>query len=146
MFPVRLFLSFVFRGFDMTSSTLRSTKTLTEYIDVVDKMAELAIELKAAAKREKELRSAVLYAIGSDGRRAVTHNDCVRLLQAGERVSFELACQEADAVTYCQAHGIDVDERLALWLSPAKRRKYGLEETLPETIVSKKIEEIVIVD
>jgi hypothetical protein len=127
----------------MTSSTLRSTGTISEYLTTVDALAAAAEALKTLQRREKELRPDVLSQIGL--RRAVMYCDAVRVLTAGEKITYSLVVDESQAVEYCRQHGIPIDERSPEYLSGAKRTKYGKEGILPVDILEPAAERIVIV-
>ena len=130
----------------MTSSTLRTTKCLFEYLDVLDEIQIKAVAMKVLVAREVSLRSQVIESIGETGRRAVKHGDAVRLLRTVDKESFGLAVDEQTAVEFCQSMGLAIDSRSAEWLSPAKRRKYGQERLVPESIISRSVEQTIAVD
>lgn len=128
----------------MTSSTLRSTAAIAEYLTLVDGLAIAADTLKSLQRREKELRGEVLAQIGE--RRSVMHCDAVRTLRRAEKESYSLECDEPQAVEYCKANGIAIDVRAPEYLSGAKRAKYGRERILPAEILSRTSETIIITD
>lgn len=128
----------------MTSSTLRSTAAIAEYLTLIDGLAVAAESLKSMQRREKELRHEVLAQIGD--RRSVMHCDAVRTLRRAEKESYALEVDEKTAVEYCKSHGIAIDVRDPEYLSGAKRSKYGRERVLPAEILSVSSETVIVTD
>ena len=128
----------------MTTSTLRSTAAIAEYLTIIDGLAVAAESLKSLQRREKELRHEVLSQIGE--RRSVMHCDSVRTLKRAEKESYSLECDEQTAIEFCLKNGIAFDTRAPQYLSGAKRSKYGRERILPAEILSVSSETIIITD
>ena len=128
----------------MTTSTLRSTAAIAEYLTIIDGLAVAGETLKSLQRREKELRHEVLSQIGE--RRSVMHCDAVRTLRRAEKESYSLECEESQAVAYCELNGIAIDVREPKYLSGAKRSKYGRERILPADILSVSSETVIVTD
>lgn len=127
----------------MPTVTLRSTKTLTDYVRITDRLATYSKLLKELERAEKQLRPAVLDEIGE--RREILVRGQIRVLEPGETSSIKRTCTDEEAVAFCRAHGLKYSERSAEYVAPATFTKYVKDGIVPAELYNVDREAIVIV-
>lgn len=120
----------------------RSTATITAYIAAVDAMRRLAEDLKTAKNAEKKLRAEVLEQIGE--RREVLIGGIVRILEPGTAETIGQADTEATVAIF-KTLGLPVSTRSSEYVPPATFSKYVKEGRVPEDLIERETETIVIV-
>lgn len=128
----------------MTVNTinLRSTATLTNYVRTVDRMRTLAKQLAELSKLETKLRPEVLEAIGE--RREIAVRGQVRILEASTKES--IGQEDTDkTVEVFRAIGLPVNTRSAEYVAPASFSKLVRDGIVPEELIRRTSESIVIV-
>jgi hypothetical protein len=127
------------------ATTLRSTSTLTTYVQTCDRIAALAVELKELQRTESQLRPDAMDQIGE--RRAVKVSGIVRVLEVSEKVSVSKpkAVSDETLVSACIMRGLPIDTRTPEYVSPAKLRKYAMEGALPDELIDISAERIIII-
>ena len=126
----------------MTTINLRSTATLTAYVNTVDRMKTLATQLNALSKIEAKLRPEVLDQIGE--RREVIVKGTVRILEPETKESIGQVDTEKTTAAF-KALGLPVSARSAEYVAPATFKKLVLEGVVPEELIERKTESIVVV-
>ena len=128
----------------MTQSTinLRSTKTLTDYVRTVDRMRTLAKQLNELQKIETKLRSEVLEAIGE--RREIAVRGQVRILEPSVRESIGQADTDKTVEVF-KAIGLPLNHRSPEYCAPASFAKLVRDGAVPEDLIKRTSESIVIV-
>ncbi len=126
----------------MKTVNLRSTKTLTDYVTTVDRMRALAKQLNELQKVETRLRPAVLEEIGE--RREVQVKGQIRILEPQEKTSISQA-DTTKTVEAFKALGLPVSIRSAEYVAPATFSKLAKEGIVPEELIEKTSETIVVV-
>lgn len=121
---------------------LRSTATLTAYVNTVDRMKALATQLNALAKMEAKLRPDVLDQIGE--RREVIVKGTVRILEPEAKESIGQVDTEKTTAAF-KALGLPVSVRSAEYVAPATFSKYVREGIVPDELIKKTEERIVVV-
>ena len=99
------------------TSNLRSTKAITDFVQLSDESATIAARLKAIDRELKELQPTVLEQIG-DGR-AVKIGAQVRTVKPGSVDKITRTCDDQTAVNFCKDHGLKYQERSAEYVAPA---------------------------
>lgn len=99
------------------SSNLRSTKLITDFVNLSDEAKTLVVRLKAIETELKLIQPDVLEQIG-DGR-AVKVGSQVRTLRPGIIESIKRTCDDQTAVEWCRAHGLKFQERTPEYVAPA---------------------------
>lgn len=99
------------------SSNLRSTKNITEFVNLSDEARTIAIRLKAIETQLKLLQPDVLEQIGEG--RAVKVGSQVRTLKPAVIESIKRTCDDQTAVEWCRDHGLKFQERSAEYVAPA---------------------------
>lgn len=128
----------------MTVNTinLRSTATLTAYVRTTDRMRTLAKQLSELSKIEAKLRPEVLEAIGE--RREIAVRGQVRILEPSTKESIGQEDTERTVEVF-RAIGLPVNTRSPEFVPPATFRKMVLDGAVPEYLVKRETEHIVIV-
>jgi len=99
------------------TSNLRSTKAITDYVQLSDEQSTLSARLKAISREMKELEPVVLEQIGEG--RAVKVGSQVRTVKPGNVESIKRTCDDLTAVEWCKAHGLKFQERSEEYVAPA---------------------------
>ncbi len=128
----------------MTTTTVnrRSNKTLTAYVETVDRMRVLAKQLSDLSKLEVTLRPEVLGQIGE--RREVIINGTCRILEPETKESIGQVDTEKTTAAF-KALGLPVSTRSAEFVAPASFSKYVREGLVPDELIKKTTESIVVV-
>ena len=126
----------------MTTINLRSTATLTAYVNTVDRMKTLATQLNALSKNEAKLRPDVLDQIGE--RREVIVKGTVRILEPETKESIGQVDTERTTEAF-KALGLPVSTRTPEYVAPATFSKYVREGVVPDELIKKTEEQIVVV-
>ena len=128
----------------MTQNTinLRSTKTLTDYVRATDRMRTLAKQLSELSKIETKLRPEVLEAIGE--RREIAVRGQVRILEPEVKESIGQADTDKTVEAF-KAIGLPVNVRSAEYVAPATFGKLVRDGVVPEELIRRTTEHIVIV-
>jgi hypothetical protein len=128
----------------MTVNTinLRSTATLTNYVRTVDRMRTLAKQLSELSKLEAKLRPEVLEAIGE--RREIAVRGQVRILEPSIKESIEQEDTEKTVEVF-RGLGLPLNQRSAEYVAPASFSKFVREGLVPEELIKRTSESIVIV-
>jgi hypothetical protein len=128
----------------MTQNTinLRSTATLTNYVRTVDRMRTLAKQLAELSKIEAKLRPEVLEAIGE--RREIAVRGQVRILEPSTKESIGQRDTEVTVEEFKKL-GLPVATRNPEFVAPATFRKLVIEGAVPEYLVKRETETLIIV-
>ena len=128
----------------MTQNTinLRSTATLTAYVKTTDKMRTLAKQLAELSKLEAKLRPEVLEAIGE--RREIAVRGQVRILEPSTKESIGQADGEKTVEVFREL-GLPLNTRSAEYVAPASFAKLVRDGVVPEELIKRTSESIVIV-
>lgn len=127
----------------MTTVSLRSSSTLTRYVNVSDRLATLAKQIETLKTEEKKLRPAVLEEIGE--RREIAVRGQVRVLSPSVKESISRACDDETAVEFCKSHGLKYSERSAEYVAPASFSSYVKQGLIPEEMIERKSELTIVV-
>jgi len=125
-----------------TTINLRSTATLTNYVRTVDRMRTLAKQLNELSKLETKLRPEVLAEIGD--RREIAVRGQVRILEPSTKESIGQADTEKTVEVF-KAIGLPLNQRSAEYVAPASFSKLVRDGVVPEELIERKTESIVIV-
>lgn len=125
-----------------TTVNRRSNKTLTTYVETVDKMRVLAKQLSDLNKIEIALRPDVLEHIGE--RREVIINGTCRILEPETKESIGQVDTEKTTAAFKEL-GLPVSTRTAEYVAPATFSKYVREGIVPDELIKKTTESIVVV-
>ena len=125
-----------------TIINLRSTKTLTDYVQVTDRMKTLAKRLNELSKLEEKQRPAVLAEIGD--RREIAVRGQVRILEPMTKESIGQLDTEKTVIVFKEI-GLPVNVRSAEFVAPATFSKLVKDGVVPEELISRKTESIVVV-
>ena len=125
-----------------TTVNRRSNKTLTSYVETVDRMRVLAKQLSDLNKIETALRPDVLEQIGE--RREVIINGTCRILEPETKESIGQVDAEKTAAAFKEL-GLPVSTRSAEYVAPATFSKYVREGIVPDELIKKTTEAIVVV-
>ena len=104
------------------TSNLRSTKSITDFVNLTDESATIALRLKAITAELALLTPDVLEQIGEG--RAVKIGSQVRTLRPGTIEKTSRTCDDETAVEYCKSHGLKFQERSAEYVAPASFTSY----------------------
>jgi hypothetical protein len=128
----------------MTVNTinLRSTKTLTDYVKTVDRMRTLAKQLAELSKLETKLRPEVLEAIGD--RREIAVRGQVRILEPSVKESIGQEDTEKTVEVF-RSLGLPLNQRSAEYVAPASFSKLVRDGLVPDELIKRTSESIVIV-
>jgi hypothetical protein len=128
----------------MTQNTinLRSTATLTAYVKTTDKMRTLAKQLNELSKLESKLRPEVLEAIGE--RREIAVRGQVRILEPSVKESIGQEDTEKTVEAF-KAIGLPVNTRSAEYVAPASFSALVKKGIVPEELIKRTSETIVVV-
>jgi len=121
---------------------LRSTATLTNYVRTVDRMRTLAKQLSELSKIEAKLRPEVLEAIGD--RREIAVRGQVRILEPSTKESIGQRDTEVTVEEFKRI-GLPVNTRSPEFVAPATFKVLVLKGDVPEYLVKREIENLVIV-
>ena len=125
-----------------TSINLRSTAVLTNYVRTTDRMRTLAKQLSELSKLEAKLRPEVLAEIGE--RREIAVRGQVRILEHSVKESIGQVDTDKTVQRFTEL-GLPLAERSALWCPPATFSKLAKEGVIPEELIKRTSEDIVIV-
>ena len=120
----------------------RSNKTLTAYVETVDRMRVLAKQISDLQKIETALRPDVLEQIGE--RREVIVNGTCRILEPEVKESIGQVDTERTTEAF-KALGLPVSARSAEYVAPATFSKYVREGIVPDELIKRTEERIVVV-
>lgn len=128
----------------MTVNTinLRSTKNLTDYVRTVDRMRTLAKQLAELSKLETKLRPEVLEAIGE--RREIAVRGQVRILEPSVKESIGQEDTEKTVEVFKEL-GLPLNQRSPEYCAPASFAKLCRDGVVPEELIRRTSESIVIV-
>jgi hypothetical protein len=128
----------------MTQNTinLRSTATLTNYVRTVDKMRTLAKQLAELSKLETKLRPEVLEAIGD--RREIAVRGQVRILEPSVKESIGQEDTEKTVEVFKEL-GLPLNTRSAEYVAPASFSKLVRDGVVPDELIKRTSETIVVV-
>lgn len=128
----------------MTQNTisLRSTATLTAYVRTTDRMRTLAKQLNELSKMEAKLRPEVLEAIGE--RREIAVRGQVRILEPSAKESIGQEDTERTVEAF-KAIGLPVNVRSAEFVAPASFSALVKKGVVPEELIRRTSESIIIV-
>jgi hypothetical protein len=128
----------------MTQNTinLRSTATLTNYVRTVDRMRTLAKQLSELSKLETKLRPEVLEAIGD--RREIAVRGQVRILEPSTKESIGQEDTEKTVEVFKEL-GLPLNTRSAEFVAPATFSKLVKDGVVPEELIRRTSETIVVV-
>lgn len=121
---------------------LRSTATLTNYVRTTDRMRTLAKQLAELSKLETKLRPEVLEAIGE--RREIAVRGQVRILEPEVKESIGQADTDKTVEAFKEL-GLPVNVRSAEYVAPATFGKLVRDGVVPEELIKRTSEHIVIV-
>lgn len=121
---------------------LRSTATLTAYVNTVDRMRTLAKQLSELSKIETKLRPDVIESIGE--RREVIVKGSVRILEPEVKESIGQIDTEKTVETF-KAMGLPVSVRSAEYVAPATFSKLVKDGIVPDDLIKRTSETIVVV-
>ena len=125
-----------------TTINLRSTKTLTDYVQTTDRMKTLAKKLNELSKLEEKQRPAVLAEIGD--RREIAVRGQVRILEPMKKESIGQLDTEK-TVTVFKEIGLPVNVRSAEFVAPATFSKLVKDGVVPEELIKRETTNLVIV-
>lgn len=125
-----------------TAVNRRSNKTLTAYVETVDRMRVLAKQLSDLQKIETALRPEVLDQIGE--RREVIINGTCRILEPETKESIGQVDTEKTTEAF-KALGLPVSTRSAEYVAPATFSKYVREGVVPDELIKRTEERIIVV-
>jgi len=128
----------------MTTTTinLRSTKLISDYVRTVDTMRTLAKKLSELSKLEERSRSAVLEEIGE--RREVEIRKQIRILEPSTKESIGQIDTEKTVEVF-KAIGLPVNTRSAEYVAPASFSALVKKGVVPDELIKRTSESIVIV-
>ena len=128
----------------MTVNTinLRSTATLTNYVKTVDRMLTLAKQLADLSRLEAKLRPEVLEAIGE--RREIAVRGQVRILEPSVKESIGQEDTERTVEVFREL-GLPVNTRSAEYVAPASFSALVKKGVVPEELIRRTSENIVVV-
>jgi len=128
----------------MTTTTinLRSTKLISDYVRTVDTMRTLAKKLSELSKLEERIRPDVLAAIGDRAEKEIRKQ--IRILEPSVKESIGQADTEKTVEVFKEL-GLPVNTRTAEYVAPASFSKLVRDGVVPEELISRKTEHIVIV-
>ena len=121
---------------------LRSTATLTNYVRTVDRMRTLAKQLNELQKIETKLRPEVLEAIGE--RREIAVRGQVRILEPSTKESIGQEDTEKTVEVFREL-GLPLNQRSPEYCAPASFAKLCRDGVVPEELIKRTTESIVIV-
>ncbi len=119
----------------MSTTTLRSTLSITSFVELSDELAALKLRQKQVEQDLKRLQPEVLDQIGE--RREVRVNKQVRILTPRIEESISRSCDDETIVEWCKSHGLKYSERSAEYVAPATFVKYVRENLLPENFIER---------
>lgn len=125
-----------------TTINRRSNKTLTAYVVTVDKMRALAKQLSDLSKTEIALRPDVLDQIGE--RREVIVNGACRILEPETKESIGQVDTDRTTEAF-KAMGLPVSTRAPEYVAPATFSKYVREGIVPDDLIKRTEERIVVI-
>jgi len=99
------------------TSNLRSTKAITDFVQLSDESATIAARLKAITQEMKALEPLVLEQIGEG--RAVKVGSQVRTVKPGKVEKISRTCDDQAAVEFCKTHNLKYQERTPEYVAPA---------------------------
>jgi len=128
----------------MTTTTinLRSTKLISDYVKTIDTMRTLAKKLSELSKLEERMRPAVLDAIGERAEKEIRKQ--IRILEPSTKESIGQVDAEKTVEEFKEL-GLPVNTRSPEFVAPATFRKLVLDGAVPEHLVKREIESIIIV-
>ena len=126
----------------MTAINLRSTKLISDYVKTVDAMRTLAKKLSELSKLEERMRPAVLQAIGDRAEKEIRKQ--IRILEPSVKESIGQIDAEKTVEVFREL-GLPVGTRSPEFVAPASFRKMVLDGVVPEHLVKRETEHIIIV-
>ena len=128
----------------MTTTTinLRSTKLISDYVRTVDTMRTLAKKLSELSKLEERMRPAVLEAIGDRAEKEIRKQ--IRILEPSIKESIGQVDTEKTVEVFKEL-GLPLNQRSPEYVAPASFGKLVREGLVPEELIKRSSESIVIV-
>jgi hypothetical protein len=126
----------------MTTINLRSTAALSTYVRTTDRMRTLAKQLAELSKLEAKLRPEVIAEIGE--RREIAVRGQVRILEPQIKESIGQLDTELTVERFKEL-GLPLSNRSAEWCPPATFSKMAKDGIVPEDLIKRTSETIVIV-
>jgi hypothetical protein len=126
----------------MATLNLRSTKELTRYVQICDRLATIERTRKELEQEEKKLRPAIIAEIGD--RREIAVRGQVRILIPSVRESIGQLDTEATVARFIEL-GLPVAERSPLWCPPATFSKLVKEGSVPEDLIKRSTETLIVI-
>ena len=125
-----------------TAINLRSTKIISDYVRTVDTMRTLAKKLSELSKLEERMRPAVLDAIGDRAEKEIRKQ--IRILEPSIKESIGQADTDKTVEVF-RAIGLPLNTRSAEYVAPASFSKLVRDGVVPEELIKRTSEAIVIV-
>jgi hypothetical protein len=126
----------------MTTINLRSTKELTRYVQICDRLATIERTRKELEQEEKKLRPAIIEEIGD--RREIAVRGQVRVLIPHVKESIGQADTEATVARFIEL-GLPVAERSPQWIPPATFSKLVKEGSVPDDLIKRSTETLIVI-
>lgn len=126
----------------MKTLNLRSTSTLTRYVQICDRLATIDRTRKELEQEEKRLRPVILEEIGE--RREIAVRGQVRVLVPTVKESIGQLDTDATVAQFI-ALGLPVADRSPQWVPPATFSKLVKEGSVPEELVKRSSETLVVI-
>jgi hypothetical protein len=125
-----------------TTINLRSTKVISEYVKTVDTMRTLAKKLSELSKLEEQMRPAVLAEIGDRAEKEIRKQ--IRILEPSVKESIGQIDGEKTVKEF-KAIGLPVDTRSPEFVAPATFKALVLKGAVPEHLVKRTSETLIVV-
>ena len=125
-----------------TAINLRSTKNISDYVRTVDTMRKLAKKLSELSKLEERMRADVLEEIGE--RREAEIRKQIRILEPSIKESIGQNDPEITVEAF-KTIGIPVSTRNPEFVPPSTFKKLVLDGVVPEYLIRREKESIIIV-
>ena len=128
----------------MTTTTinLRSSKLINDYVRTVDTMRSLAKKLSELNKIEERMRPDVLAAIGTRAEKEIKHQ--IRILEPSVKESIGQVDTEKTVEAF-KSIGLPVNTRSAEYVAPASFSALVKKGVVPEELIKRTSETIVVV-
>lgn len=126
------------------TTTIRKNNRVATYIEIVDELATLARRVKQLQKDEIAARQAIIADIPACGI-DVKIDGVVRTIVPEAKERTTPAVHSEELIAFADSSGLPVAERSARWIPPATFSSWASKGLLPESMIDRTTEVVLIV-
>lgn len=126
------------------TTKIRKTKSIESYVRLSDEISDLSRRLKLATATEKAMRADMVELLPADGV-IVRVDGRERQVLPERKESTRPAVEAPELIAFAESAGLPVAERDARWIPPATFSSWCRQGIVPESLIDRTAEIVVIV-